>query len=98
VESVAMAVEERKGWPARQPSPKNSPASRSAITASFPSGRGNRELHGAPLKIHDRVTGFALGEDGLTLAIILDLSRDTSCEQIFPDVKWRFFLRLLLWP
>jgi hypothetical protein len=67
----AETVDRRSASPARQPSPKKSPASRSATTASFLALLGDYGLLGfAALDVENGNRGIALPEDDLILPII----------------------------
>lgn len=83
--STAVAVAIRRGCPARQPSPKNSSASRIAMIASLPSSGDDRELDFAFSDVEQRVSWVSLSEDLATSLVVNDsVSAGDSNEYGFP--------------
>ena len=60
---IAVTVPRRCGWPARQPSPKNSPFSWRATTASLPVLGNHGDLALAVYDVKDSIRRISLAED-----------------------------------
>ena len=72
---IAVAVSMRRGWPARQASPKKSLSPNIPIVASLPVFETTVSLIFARLDIKHRVSGIPLRED----CLLLRKEHDTSC-------------------
>ena len=82
---MAVAVAMRNGWPARHPSPKNSPSPRMATIASLPSLGCYGELHLASSQVEHGIRRISLPEDGAVRAVFYNgFPAGDSSQEGFP--------------
>ena len=70
--TIALAVARRKGWPIRQPSPKNSPGTEDGDHGFLALLGLDHDLDPAFLDVEDRVRRAALREDDGILGVLGD--------------------------